>query len=316
MPSHAPRLVVAVLTLLLAALAAAGCSRDPAPRQPGPLRVVVSIPPLAGLTRPLFPDDAALTVIVPPGQSEHGYELTPRDVSALAAADVVVYVGLGLDATVESFLQRHPSPTRQDVCFATAVGLSASEAGHHHDHDHGDHDHDHHDHGAGEDPHLWLDPELCLRLLPAIRQAADRAAASAGLSHADAAQRESDLAARIRQFDEETRARLAPFAGQSIVTHHAAWERFAGHYGLKIAAVLRRVPTSEAGAGVADEVLTAIRASGARAIFIEPQFDRALADRIAQRAGVHVGVLDPLGDGDWLATMRANAEALARSLGD
>src|SRR5215831_13637893 len=99
-----------------------GCPSGSAPPTPTSTRVVATIPPLAGLVSPLLAAGGTVRTLIPPTRSEHGYELTPEDVAALARADVVVYVGLGLEPQVESFLKSHPRPGRRDVCFASVVG--------------------------------------------------------------------------------------------------------------------------------------------------------------------------------------------------
>lgn len=287
-----------------------GCGRGSAARPPGPVRVVVTVAPLAGLVRPLLPPDAELTALIAPGRSEHGYELTSEDVSKLAAADVVVYVGLGLDDQIASFLKRKPAATRRVVCFADAAGIQGDD----HDHDHGDHDHSDHDHGT-VDPHLWLDPALCERLIPAVSAAVQAAVAAQGGTGFDAAAARDRQLADIRALDEEIGAKLKPLAGRAIVTHHAAWGRFAERYGLKVAAVIRPIEGSEPTTGDVDAAVNAIREQGARAVFVEPQYSAAAAERIAKQAGVSVYELDPIGDGDWFAMMRKNAETLVRALG-
>jgi len=304
--------VLAVLGVL-----AAGCDRSgaSAKRAPGPLRVVVTVAPLSGLVRPLLPADAVVTTLIPPGRSEHGYELSPKDMADLAAADVVVYVGLGLDPQVESLLKKKQVPTRRVVSFSQVAGIDDPLADGHHDHD----DHEGHDHGS-LDPHLWLDPELAAKLVPAVAAAAQAALMADGAAAADAVQKvrtsRDALLADIKALDAELRAKLAPLAGMSIVTHHAAWERFAGRYGLKVAAVIRTINDSEPSIGQMSDAVQAIKAQGVRAVFVEPQFNAAAAERVAKEAGVKLGTLDPLGDGDWFKLMRDNADALVRFLGD
>jgi ABC-type Zn uptake system ZnuABC Zn-binding protein ZnuA len=293
------------LLALLPILILCGCPDSPSARTPGPLRVVATIPPLAGLVRPLIPDGAAVRTLIPQNRSEHGYELTARDVEALAKADVVVYVGLGLDPQVQSFLAKHPSSHRREVCFADAVGVKQTPEAPGHE----DHDDDGHHHG-GTDPHLWLDPDLCLKLVPALQSAI---AASPG-SDAGLGARAAALGDQIRAFDAEAKARLAPLAGRAIVTHHSAWGRLAGHYGLTVAAVIKPIETAEETSGAVDAVIAAIRTQHIAAIFIEPQFSPRAADRIGEQTGVAIGVLDPLGDGDWFRMMRNNIDALVTGL--
>ncbi len=321
--------IVAYAMAVLAGLGVAGCERQPTS---GPVRAVVTIAPLASVVRPLLPSDAELTVLMAPGRSEHGYEFTAEDVAALGRADLVVFVGLGLEAQVESFLRKHPSRTRREVCFARVVGFAGGandgeadaeseaegerglpptpalgEGGHNDEHDH-----------AGPDPHLWLDPVLVRELASAVAEEVigklDRRGEATPMAREGVAQRLTGLLGRIDAVDAEYRAGLAPFAGRAIVTHHAAFGRLAERYGLRVAEVIRPVeggePTPQRLAGVVE----AIRREGVGVIFVEPQFDATVAERIAQAAGVKVGRLDPLGDGDWFALMRANLGELVRRL--
>ncbi len=294
--------------VLCVTLLALGCERRPSAAS-GPIRIVVTIPPLAGLARDVAPE-AQVTTLIPPGTSEHGYEPTPGQLAALASADVVVYVGLDLDPKIARFVREHPSPSRGVVCFAQTVGIDAGEA--HEDHD--GHDHDEHEHAV--DPHLWLDPPLVEKFAPALGDAIARAQRERGDSGAaDATRRRAqEVVARVRTLHAELEAQLAPIKGRSIVTHHNAWSRLADRYGLSVAAVIRvnesAEPTPEAIAAAVD----AIRARGARGIFVEPQFSPAAAESIARAAGARLGVLDPLGTGDWFELMRSNARSLVETL--
>lgn len=275
------------------------------------LRIVVTIPPLAELATRLAPSGASVTILMPPGRSEHGHEFTPGDLARLARADVVVYVGLGLEPQVEMFLAQRPDPRRREVCFATAVGIHQTDHHHHnhdHDHDHGECDHD------GTDPHLWLDPELVRRLVPVLSGAIGSALKSSGRESPEAVhaliQAEEDLERDIAALDAEFRTALEPLRGMPIVTHHNAWGRLADRYGLRIAAVLRPIESAEPTPGQVAQAVSAIREQGASMIFVEPQFDAAPARRVADAAGASVGVLDPIGDGRWFDLMRSNLVSL------
>lgn len=337
------RLTLAAPLACLSAACLAGCA-DPAPPAPADapaLRVVVTVPPLAGLVRAISPDGTSVRALFPPGVSEHGYEFTPRDVADLRAADIVVYVGLGLEPAVERLLRRDPSPSRRALCFADAAGISAEaprsgdphEPHDHASHDHTPHDHaahehasrehgadehEHHDHGA-VDPHLWLDPVLVHRLVPALRGAVADALARRGelddAARADLDRRAADLSARVLALDAEYRRRLADLPSRDLVTDHAAWSRLAERYGLRVAAVIRPVVSGEPTPADMLDAAAVIRDLGVRAVFVEPQFDAAAGRRLAQAAGARLEVLDPLGDEDWFALMERNLLALERGLG-
>jgi ABC-type Zn uptake system ZnuABC Zn-binding protein ZnuA len=115
--------------------------------------------------------------------------------------------------------------------------------------------------------------------------------------------------------DEHVRA-LTPLAGRAIVTHHDAFGRLAKRYGLVVAASIKNTHAGEATPERIAEAVRAIKARDAKAVFFEPQFDKSVAERIATTAGVKLGMLDPLGDGDWFAMMRSNLRTLAENLSD
>lgn len=281
------------------------------------LRVVVTVAPLVELARSVAPEGSEVRALMPPGQSEHGYEFTPGDLAALAEADVVVYVGLGLEPQVEEFVAMHPTRSRQDVCFARAVGLGDVQGVDGHD-DEDDGEGHAHEEDHGVDPHLWLDPAMVKQLVPVLSGAMGAAARARGIDSPEASSKlvaaEEALEARVDALDAEFRAKLSAFKGSAIVTHHRAWGRLASRYGLEVAATLRPVESAEPTPGQVAEVMRALEEHKAGAVFVEPQFDSTSVRRIAETAGVKVERLDPLGDGDWFATMRSNLESLVRGL--
>jgi ABC-type Zn uptake system ZnuABC Zn-binding protein ZnuA len=328
-----------------------GCERPAAQpaRAAGPTRIVVSIAPLEGLVRELAPD-AEVTLLVPPGVSEHGYELSPGDVARVRRADLIVGVGMGLETRLEELVGSLGDHGERVVWFSSVLPPHEQMAAHGHEHDDGhDHDHDHgesdahagHDHGepadepaddhdehdhGGADPHLWLDPVLVDRFVgvlgPRIEAAIERAGdgrtdadAPTSLAVARTAAATQSLRERIMDVDARAREVLEPLAGRAIVTHHASHGRFASRYGLRVAATIRVAETMEPSPGQIATAVAAIRAEGVPAVFVEPQFDATTASRIAEAAGVRAVVLDPMGDGDWFALMDHTITTIVEALG-
>ncbi len=208
------------------------------------------------------------------------------------------------------------------VCFADVVGdaklqaVQGSECTEHDKEDSGHHDDEQH----SPDPHLWLDPVLAQDLVRSAAQHVEVALKARGGWTEDEAMsmaaRKDALLARVAAMDHEYRERLIDAKGKPIVTHHDAFARLAKRYDLRVAAVVRIGSSSESSPGDIAKVMSAVKESGARAIFREPQSNASGAERIAQLAGVKLLVLDPLGDGDWFTMMRANLDALCEGLGE
>lgn len=291
--------VIAVLGVV-SGLLLGGCSRAPDPSEDGELRVLVSIPPLAGLVEAMLPEGGRVETLIPPGVSVHAYQLRPDDRARVARADLVVMVGLGLEGGATRLLE---SAGDRLVRFDEAVGVSAPHAGHVHGPEC--------DHGHGPDPHLWLDPSLVLRLVGAIES---RLATMEGVDQARLSAQTAALRERISEIDALYASSLADRRGRAIVTHHNAWSRLTDRYGLRVAAVLRPVATGEPTPAELARAREAIEREGATTIFVEPQFDAALAQRLAENAGVQVRRLDPIGDGDWFAMMLDNLAQLVAGI--
>ncbi|MFG0244149.1 MAG: metal ABC transporter substrate-binding protein [Phycisphaerales bacterium JB054] len=302
--------LMAVLSLGLVV----GCgSRAETPREAGPVRVVVSVPPLASLVESLLPGGAEVRVLVPPGGSPHGFAPSPSDIASVGRADLVVLVGMG----IESGLPASVREGARVLSMAGALGLQAADDDHDdHGHSH-DHDHDHAAHG-GADPHLWLDPSLVEAFLPELAEgvvrALERAGADAATSGAVAG-RLAGLLAEVREVDAVYRERLAAHEGAVLITQHAAWSRLTDRYGLVVASEIQVAEQTGPSAGRMAEIVRTAEARGVRAVLTEPQMNRAVAERLAEKLGVPLGTLDPLGTGDWAGMMYGNLDALVSALG-
>jgi zinc transport system substrate-binding protein len=322
----------AVVVMMLAAAQGVGLGQSAGASAPAaaastpiaaqPLRAVVTLPALKSFVEPFLPAGSQIVALMKPGKSEHNYEFSSGDLAELARADVVVIVGVGLEPQIEQFLEKHRKPGRQEVSFGATVGIrqDPNAEGTPHVHDDGSTC----THAHGVDPHLWLDPVLVRGFVPAIRSAVTQAQSlkAKGLGGVVASEErrrldlaQAELLSRVNALHEEHVQQLTPLAGKAIVTHHDAFGRLAQRYGLKVAASIKNTHAAEATPERIADAVKAIREQKASAVFFEPQYDKAVAERIAKAAGVKLGMLDPLGDGDWFAMMRANLKTLAASLG-
>lgn len=271
-----------------------------------PLRVVVSIPPLQGLVAELLPDDAQLTVLIPPGNSPHGFVPVPSSSIAVKQADLIVLVGMGLEGPTQRMIDRHAAG--RVVSFARTVGE-----------DHASADHDHelcavtgHEHAT--DPHLWLDAALVERLIVVV------AAELGELGVVDASERAAALIERVRDADAQAQHRLGPVEGARMITQHDAWRRFAPRYGLEVLSSVVPSGVGEPTPGDMSRAHEAVRLARTASdapigIFTEPQLDPRPAERLARVLNLPLGTLDPLGDGDWFALLERNTQALLATLG-
>jgi zinc transport system substrate-binding protein len=295
---------------------ASGSGAAAPPRAPGPPRIVSTIPPVHGIIEPLLvgaPLHYQHTTLLPPGASEHGFEITPASMAALGNADLVVMVGLGMEPQVEKFLADHKNASRRVVVLADSVKSSLAPAPDGDD-DHADHAHDHDDHHHAADPHIWLDPVLVKAMV------GECAAALKQLTPAEPSESKrleaaaSDLLSRVEKVHMEYRTALANAPRRTIVVAHDAYGYLAKRYNLELLAITG-LNAGEPQPSDVKRAADVIRDKHLTTIFIEPQLSPAAADRIAQATGAKTAILDPLGDGDWFKLMDNNLKALKDALG-
>ena len=256
--------------------------------------VVASVPPLAWPLGALAPG-RSVTLLTPVGASPHGATLSPAQAGALADAGVVLLIGWGKDAAAERVLANNPRTGRTVIRLEDIVAAREDLA------------------GVANDPHAWLDPTVMRDVIVRLAEALD--AGRAPIDRARAGVLRDAALGAAGAIDAEYRAGLAGLERRAIIADHAAYGYLAARYGLTMDAAIHAVEGVEPSPGDIRRVAEAVDRAGARAIFVEPQFPRDAARRIAERAGVELVEIDPLGGADWPATMRANLEALRRGLG-
>lgn len=298
------------LPMLMPVLAAVWlCGAGPAAAEPN---VAASIKPIHSLAAGVMEGVGTPTLLVEGAGSAHGYVMRPSDARALARADVVFWVGEGLETYMAGPLAELAGGARV-VALAEARGVAllplregiAWEA---HDHEHHGEtaDEDHHDadghHGeahdntghrhTGYDAHIWLDPDNARRIVAAMAEVlsdVDPENAEVYRTNADR------LAGRIAVLDRELAARLAPVADIPYVVFHDAYQYFENHYDLAAVGSITLGPELAPGAQRLREIREKIVTLRARCVFSEPQFEPILVDTVREGTAARTGVLDPLG---------------------
>ena len=266
-----------------------------APVVSGAQGVYVSIPPQAFLVDWLVGDLVDVGILLPPGASPATYEPTPKQMAALDRSQLYLQIGAPFEAPVLVKVAELMPDLRVVDC-RTGVELEPIGG-------------DGHDHGFGLlDPHIWLDP----RRMKII--AGTTAKALQALLPDQSPAIEERLAA-LQEAIDDTDARvgdaLAPFNGNTLLVFHPAYGYFTRRYGLVQSAVEvdGKAPSARRLATVVDE----IRQQPVPALFVQPQFSRSAAERVAIALDCELVDLDPLA-GDYLANLETMADRIARAL--
>lgn len=273
--------------------------------------VVVSIKPIHSLVAAIMRGVGEPQLIVEGAASPHTYNLRPSNARKLEKADVVFWVGPGLEAFLEKPLEALATKATV-VELEDAKGLEKlpfREGGPFEAHDHGDeghnghaeeegahdHGHDHaeghedHDHGA-YDTHLWLDPTNAKAMAQTIETALIAAdAGNAATYQANTKKLIDDLDA----LDTELAETVKPVKDKPFIVFHDAYQYFEHRYGVKTAGSITVSPETLPGADRVKQMQEKVRQLGATCVFAEPQFEPKLISVITEGTAAKSATLDP-----------------------
>ena len=265
------------------------------------IKVVTTIKPLHSLIANVMEGVGEPSLIIEGSTSPHSFTLKPSHAKLLEEADIIFWVGEG----IETFMER---PLESIVKNAEVVEFMEIESinklkfreesifedhDEHEGHDeHDEHDeHEGHDHAHGEfDAHIWLDPMNAKEMVLEIAHE---------LSHLDPANEDKynvNAKATNLALDE-----MIDDISQNInkdakfVVFHDAYQYFEERFGVRAAGALTLNTDVLPGAKQIDEIQDVIKDRGINCIFSEPQFNPKIISTIAQDTNIKTGVFDPLG---------------------
>ena len=304
----------ALLALLLAALALAGCTaaRTPATAEElarRPLRVATTTNFITDLARQLGGPRVEVTGLMGPGVDPHLYKASARDVRTLREADLILYGGLELEGKMSDLLDEL---ARVQPTVAVTRGMPRSAL--------------RREQQGAVDPHVWFDVPLWRYAVAEVREAYAR------LDPAHAAgyrRRAARYLRRLDALDAHVRRQIAriPPSRRVLVTSHDAFAYFGARYGLDVLPIQGISTQTEATTADIERIADVIARRGVSAVFVESSVPRQTIDAVlaaaAQRGqrAVVGGELysDAAGDegtpeGTYEGMVRHNADVIAEGL--
>ena len=267
--------------------------------------------------------------LLPLGSDPHSFQPGARDVAKIADADLVLTIGLGLEAGWLTELV-HNANTDETKVIALGDFIDPIEFEESGGHDNEDEDHPQED-GQEEngedhgllDPHFWFDP---VRVQTVVNEIADRLSVvdptGEDIYSANAAKYNASLD-ELHAWTQEQVAQI-PVKNRLIVTSHDSLSYFAELYGfLMVGAV---IPTSlsldvEPTAEHMTDLVHEIEEYGVSAVFGETTASERLANAIAEETGaslvrLYSGSLGPEGSGaeTYIGMQRLNVERIVEAL--
>ena len=271
------------------------------------IKVVTSIKPIHSITSYIMDGVGSPDLIVDGYNSPHNFQLKPSHAKMLQNADLVIFVGEG----IEEFLEKPLESIAKDAKKFALLEQSGfkklkfrernifEEHDDHDDHDkkakkkddHDDHGHDDHGHGHGEyDPHIWLDPinaKAMIKKITKLLSKMDKENSSTYKSNSKKAIKEIDM--MVKEIKSEMNKDL------KFVVFHDAYQYFENRFDISVLGALTVNTDVLPGAEQLSEIREVIEHENVNCIFSEPQFNPDIINAIAMDTNVKTGILDPLG---------------------
>lgn len=272
------------------------------------LRVIATVLPMYWFTQALTGDLAEVEVLVPPGAEVHDYQATPKDVSAIAQADIVVKNGLGLEEFLENTIKNAQNTKLKQIDASKGIKplqeispvvkpIKSDQRDHHH--------------GSGN-PHVWLDPVLAIKQVENIR---DGLIAADPNNQATYAANAAAYIQKLQQLDQQYQQKLQRYRNIcTFITFHDAYPYLAQRYQLKQVAVVE-IPEDQLSPDDVQKTIAAVKKYNVKALFDEPGTDNKLLTSLSGDLNLTLRNLDSLETGStdpqhYFTAMGSNLQAL------
>jgi len=252
------------------------------------ISVMTTTEDLAALAREVGGSRVRVESIARGYQDPHFVEAKPSFLLKLAKADLLVLVGLQLEAgwlpplitqsrnariqvgapgyldasTVAAILEKPTGPVTRAMGDVHPLG----------------------------NPHYWLEPGNGRRIAQAIQQRLAQLDPPGASSYA---QRYQDFDRRLREAEARWDRETAALRGTEVITYHNSWPNFAERFGLRVVGYVEPKPGIPPTPSHTLAVIQQIRQDNIKLILVEPYFDEKTPQAIARQTGAQVVTLLP-----------------------
>ncbi len=284
------------------------------------VKVVTSIKPIHSLASYLMDGFGKPDLIVDGYASPHGFSMKPSHAKMLQNADIIFWVGEGMENFLEkplnSIAKKAEKIELMEIKGLNVLKFRERNIFDEHDHDHGhddhgkkeddhdDHGHDdhgkkeddhddhgHEGHGHGEfDAHIWLDPinakailnEMVVHLIENDPK--------------NEAKYKDNLDKALKEIDKLTIEVMTDLSNSvSSIVFHDAYQYFEKRFNVKILGAFTVNADVMPGAEQLVEIREIIEHDKVACVFSEPQFNPDIINAVAKDMKIKTGILDPLG---------------------
>jgi len=244
------------------------------------LQVVATLPALGQVAKAVVGEDGDVRILARVGEDPHFVPPKPTLARHLARADLLLTVGLALEAGwLPSLIEFSRNPKIRPGQSGLLVGSENIEvlgAMEHADRSMGD------VHPEGN-PHWWLDPIRVANLSIALA----RRLAAIDPENGERYLRRAELFAK--QLNDLVKLWIPKFEGFSpVVTYHDSYRYFVERFGINVIGYVEPKPGVEPSIRHLDDLVRLIGARGVKQVWVEPYHHGRVARRVASLSGAEL----------------------------
>lgn len=274
-----------ILIAIVGAMFATACGGKQQPSK----EIIVSIEPLRYLVEQITQGAVEVGVLVPAGASPETFDPTPRQMTEVEGAKLLLTTGL---IDFEKNLLERIGDKDKMVDLSRGVDLiegehSHAEATHEHHNHHAEEAHHAHHHGI--DPHIWTSPRelkiMARNAYEAIAEHYPTANYKAGYE---------SLMQRLEELDSYCKGSFEAADTRAFVIYHPALGYLARAYGLEQIAIEN--DGKEPSARQIGQIIDSAREKDVKVLLYQVEFPRSVVDVVAKDMGVEAMQINPLAE--------------------
>lgn len=314
------KLSLFILLLSLLTLAACGeteTGSGESAESDAKLQVYTTVYPLTYFTERIGGDLVEVQSVYPAGANEHTFEPTQQDMIAIAEADLMFYIGLGLEGFIDSAKGTLEGEDVEFAALADSISDEQLEAALAHDEeaheedghteeegehadedsheDEGEHEeeagHDGHDHGS-TDPHVWISPTLSQNLADSIK---DSLIAQDPDNQETYETNHAELISELEELDTKFSELHERVSKDTFFVSHAAFTYLSEPYGFEQVAVAGLNSQDEPSQKELTEIVDLARKKNIEYIVFEQNVSSNLTEVVQKEVGAEAVEMHNLG---------------------
>jgi len=295
-------IIMCVIYLLSTGCGGSSSTKAPAGSIEKPV-LAVTLLPQKYFVEQIAGDKYDILVMIPPGHNAATYSPTTQQMQTLSKAKL--YLKSGNILFESAWMDSLASNNKEMKIIDTSAGVDFIK-GHDHKHEHGAPSDV--DPKTGIDPHIWLSPKAvkiqAQNILDAIISIDNQ-------NHQLYETNYNKFIEAIDALDSEIKTKLSECKSKKFMVFHPAWSYFCRDYGLEQISIEGEGKSPSPAA--LKEAIDLAKKENIRIIFIQSQFDSALAQSVANEINGKAVTLNPLAE-DWMKGMKDLTQALYETL--